>query len=51
MSTADKSQLLNEMRAKAKLGGGEARIQKQHDKGKLTARERVDILVDKNSFV
>ena len=51
MNTADKSQLLNEMRAKAKLGGGEARLQKQHDKGKLSARERVDILVDKNSFV
>jgi propionyl-CoA carboxylase beta chain len=51
MSTADKSQLLNEIRAQAKLGGGEARLQKQHDKGKLSARERVDILVDKNSFV
>ena len=51
MNTADKSQLLNEMRAQAKLGGGEARLQKQHDKGKLSARERVDILVDKNSFV
>jgi propionyl-CoA carboxylase beta chain len=51
MSTADKSQLLNEMREQAKLGGGETRIQKQHDKGKLTARERVEILVDKNSFV
>jgi len=51
MSTADKSQILNEMREKAKLGGGELRIQKQHDKGKLTARERVDILVDKNSFI
>ena len=51
MKTVDKSQILDEMRAQAKLGGGEARIQKQHDKGKLTARERVDILVDKNSFV
>ena len=51
MSTADKSQLLNEMRGKAKLGGGETRLQKQHDKGKLTARERIDILLDKNSFV
>ena len=46
MSIADKSQILKEMREQAKLGGGEARIQKQHDKGKLTARERVDILVD-----
>jgi len=51
MNTADKSQLLNEMRVQAKLGGGEARLQKQHDKGKLSARERVDMLVDKNSFV
>ena len=51
MSTADKSQLLNEMRGKARLGGGETRLQKQHDKGKLTARERIDILLDKNSFV
>ena len=51
MSTADKSQLLNEMRGKAKLGGGQTRLQKQHDKGKLTARERIDILLDKNSFV
>ena len=51
MKTVNKSQRLNEMREQAKLGGGEARIQKQHDKGKLTARERIDILVDKNSFV
>ena len=32
-------------------GGGKASIQKQHDKGKLTARERIDILLDKKSFV
>ncbi len=41
---------LREMRAQARLGGGEVRIQAQHDKGKLTARERIDLLLDENSF-
>ena len=41
---------LRELKAKAKLGGGEDRIEKQHAKGKLTARERIDLLVDKGSF-
>ncbi|HUE39485.1 MAG TPA: acyl-CoA carboxylase subunit beta [Candidatus Binatia bacterium] len=35
----------------AELGGGEARIRKQHEAGKLTARERVDVLLDPGSFV
>lgn len=35
----------------ARLGGGEARIQKQHESGKLSARERIDILMDPGSFV
>ena len=48
MTTAIKS--LDEMRTKARKGGGDSRIQKQHDKGKLTARERLDILLDKGSF-
>ena len=48
MITANKK--LDEMRVQAQLGGGENRIQKQHDKGKLTARERLDILLDKGSF-
>src|SRR5689334_21469224 len=38
------------MREKAYLGGGERRIQSQHAKGKLTARERVDLLLDEGSF-
>ena len=38
------------MRRKAALGGGEARIQQQHAKGKLTARERIDLLLDEGSF-
>jgi len=41
---------LGELQKQAKLGGGEARIQAQHAKGKLTARERVDLLVDEGSF-
>jgi acetyl-CoA carboxylase carboxyltransferase component len=42
---------LHERRAKALLGGGEAKIAKQHDRGKLTARERIDLLVDAGTFV
>lgn len=41
---------LRERRARAKLGGGEERIARQHDAGKLTARERVDLLVDAGTF-
>ncbi|HEY8072835.1 MAG TPA: carboxyl transferase domain-containing protein, partial [Labilithrix sp.] len=42
---------LDEMNAKALLGGGTERIKKQHESGKLTARERIDLLVDPGSFV
>ncbi len=41
---------LEKRRAKARLGGGEQRIKSQHLKGKLTARERIEVLLDKNSF-
>jgi len=41
---------LNKLREEAKLGGGEKRIKVQHDKGKLTARERIELLVDEGSF-
>jgi len=41
---------LEEKRAKARLGGGERRIEAQHAKGKLTARERIDALLDPGSF-
>jgi propionyl-CoA carboxylase beta chain len=44
---------IEELRARreaARLGGGTAAIQKQHDRGKLTARERIDLLVDPDSF-
>ncbi|MFX1364769.1 MAG: acyl-CoA carboxylase subunit beta [Promethearchaeota archaeon] len=42
---------LQELRIKAKLGGGQERIDAQHKEGKLTARERIELLVDNNSFV
>ncbi len=48
MTTAIKQ--LDDLRAKALKGGGGDRIQKQHDKGKLSARERLDVLLDKGSF-
>ena len=41
---------LEERRAAARLGGGEKRIEAQHGRGKLTARERIDLLLDKGSF-
>jgi propionyl-CoA carboxylase beta chain len=41
---------LGERRAGAKLGGGEKRIEAQHARGKLTARERIEVLLDKGSF-
>ena len=42
---------LHELRAQSRLGGGQARIDKQHQKGKLTARERLELLLDPESFV
>ena len=41
---------LLERRAKVELGGGAARLQKQHDQGKLTARERIAALLDPGTF-
>jgi propionyl-CoA carboxylase beta chain len=41
---------LEEQRARARLGGGERRIAAQHAKGKLTARERIEVLLDEGSF-
>ena len=45
-----KQKLLQEKLAEARLGGGEKRIAKQHEKKKLTARERIDFLLDEGSF-
>lgn len=41
---------LEERREQARLGGGQARIASQHEKGKLTARERIELFLDENSF-
>src|ERR1039457_1086385 len=44
-------QRLDDMNQRALVGGGPERIKKQHEGGKLTARERVDLLMDPGSFV
>src|SRR5665213_2961057 len=50
MSMRDKLALLEQRRAESELGGGVARIEAQHKKGKLSARERIDLLLDEGSF-
>ena len=47
----EKINRLHEMKKKAEIGGGQERIEAQHTKGKLTARERLDLLLDSNSFI
>ncbi len=47
---SEKIQHLRALKAASKLGGGEKRIEDQHAKGKLTARERLEVLLDRNSF-
>ncbi len=51
MSMTEKLELLERRRAESEMGGGEARLKAQHDKGKLSARERLDVLLDQGSFV
>ncbi|TKG96365.1 acyl-CoA carboxylase subunit beta [Puteibacter caeruleilacunae] len=50
MSNQDKVKKLIDLRAEAKLGGGQKRIDAQHNKGKMTARERIEMLLDEGSF-
>ncbi len=50
MNETQKIQQLNELKAQSRLGGGQARIEVQHKKGRLTARERLDLLLDRGSF-
>jgi methylmalonyl-CoA decarboxylase subunit alpha len=50
MAIEDKIKQLLDKRELAKLGGGQKRIDSQHKKGKLTARERIDLLLDEGSF-
>ena len=51
MSIHDKLSRLEELRRAAIEGGGSERVQTQHDRGKLSARERLDLLMDEGSFV
>ena len=51
MPLTSKIQLLEEKSLKAELGGGQERIDKQHKMGRLTARERIKLLLDPGSFV
>ena len=50
METEKQLELLMQRRAEARLGGGQERIDKQHAAGRLTARERIDLLLDPDSF-
>jgi acetyl-CoA carboxylase carboxyltransferase component len=50
MSENPRIQKLREKKALSRLGGGQERIDAQHKRGKLTARERIDLLLDKGSF-
>ncbi|HUE98592.1 MAG TPA: acyl-CoA carboxylase subunit beta, partial [Anaerolineales bacterium] len=50
MSNQSNIQTLREHKARSRLGGGQERIEAQHKKGRLTARERIDLLLDKGSF-
>ncbi len=50
MSNSDKIKQLRELKAQSLLGGGPERIKAQHERGRLTARERIDLLLDKGSF-
>ena len=51
MTMREKLELLERRRAESELGGGAKRLEAQHAKGKLSARERLDVLLDEGSFV
>src|SRR3954465_2340270 len=51
MPIREKLALLERRSAEAELGGGAKRLAAQHEKGKLSARERLDLLLDEGSFV
>jgi len=50
MSQDEKIQKLHELRAQSRQGGGQHRIESQHQRGKMTARERLDLLLDRGTF-
>src|ERR1700716_3870598 len=51
MTMREKLELLERRRIESEQGGGEARLKAQHEKGKLSARERLDLLLDEGGFV
>ena len=51
MTMREKLELLQKKRAESELGGGTERVTTQHEKGKLTARDRLDVLLDPGTFV
>ncbi len=51
MTMREKLELLQQKRSESELGGGPDRVKTQHDKGKMTARERLDVLLDPRTFV
>ncbi len=51
MTNQEAVQRFREKRSRMLKGGGEERIKAQHDKGKLTARERIDLLLDEGTFI
>lgn len=51
MSLEEKLKRLEDLKRESELGGGEARLKAQHEKGKLSARERLDLLLDEGTFV
>jgi propionyl-CoA carboxylase beta chain len=50
MKKSDQASILQDLRRRAALGGGEERLRRQRDQGKLTARERIDLLFDEGTF-
>src|SRR5919198_5237059 len=50
-STAERIEQLRDLKTKAALGGGPEAVERQHARGKLTARERLELLLDPGSFV
>ena len=50
MSDRPEHEYLRELKAQSHLGGGIERIEAQHKRGRLTARERIELLLDKGSF-
>ncbi len=51
MSMREKLAQLERLRRESELGGGKERLEAQHERGKLSARERIDLLLDEGSFV